>query len=426
MSVLQADVDVAAACGTLLARFADLSETDASSDAGVTRLGYTPLERAAHDVFAEWMRDRGLVVATDAAGTTIAELAGTDPTLPALGTGSHLDSVPNGGRFDGVAGVVAAMIVADRLAAGASLRHPVRFVAFACEEGARFGQACNGSRIAAGATDAEALAARVDADGVSVVDAMHEVGLDPSSLAEARWPSDDWLAFVELHIEQGSVLASAGVPIGVVDVVSGSTRIELHLTGRASHSGGTPMHARRDALAAASEIVLLAEAIACDARHFGTRITVGRLDVSPNSITTIPGDVRLAIDVRDVDGDRQRTTAVELAERAGRAAEARRVGCEAHVLGDASPTHLSARVGAAIARAAGAVGAEHRVLASGASHDAQQIQRICPSGILFVPSLHDGVSHAPDELTDLDDLALGIHVLEATLRELDSAAGRTA
>lgn len=415
------DVKLSADSGRLRQRldeFSALSEPD--SGPGVTRLAYTALERRAHAVFAEHMRELGLAVWTDEAGNTIAEQAGIVAGLPALGTGSHLDSVPNAGAFDGIAGVVAAMEIAQLYGEhGIELAHPVRFVAFTAEEGARFGQACTGSRIIAGLTGPDDLDGKRDADGVSLAEAMRSVGFEPRNVARAQWSSQDWAAFLELHIEQGSVLESAGIPVGVVDLISGSTRLLLELTGRASHTGGTPMNLRADALAAAAEIVLLVEAIANDNRHRGTRATVGRLDVTPGSITTIAGQVQVYVDVRDVDSDRQRLTAAEIVHRAQAISAHRGIELSARTLADASPVLLPRWVKDTVAGACAELGTDYRVMPSGASHDSQMINRVTPTGMIFVPS-RDGVSHSPAEWTDAKDLAVGTHVLAATLLRLDS------
>lgn len=400
----------------LIDRLARLSEPHAGP--GVTRLAYSQLERDAHRVFEDHMASLGLVVWTDAAGNTIAELPG-EAGLPAIGTGSHLDSVHNGGAYDGAAGVVAAMLAATLLKEGAPLRHPTRFVAFAAEEGARFGQACTGSRIVAGMTVSADLDSIVDEDGISIARAMNDVGIDPVQVGAARWAPRDWGAFVELHIEQGSVLTDSNADIGIVNVISGSTRLALDLHGRASHTGGTPMHLRADALAAAAEIVLYAEELARDARHHGTRITVGKIDIEPGYITTIPGHCRVYIDIRDIDDARQRESAAELITAAEQLASSRGVGIEAQLLADASPAMLPLSVQRVLVAAASEVGTDYRVLPSGASHDTQMISHVCPSGMIFVPSRNGGVSHAPDEFTLSSDLARGIEVLVAGLRALD-------
>ncbi|PWB97977.1 Zn-dependent hydrolase [Homoserinimonas hongtaonis] len=395
---------------------------------GVTRLAYSPLEREAHALFAAEMTALGLTVKTDAAGNTIAELAPTGDEgdaaehAPAIGTGSHLDSVPEGGRFDGIAGVVAGMEVA-RIAVEEDVqrRRPWRFVAFASEEGARFGQACNGSRMIAGLTRSADLHALHDANGVTMAQAMMQVGLAPESVDSARWRADDWFAFVEMHIEQGGVLESKGTPVGIVDTISGSTRLQATLLGQASHTGGTPMRLRKDALVAASECVLACQAIATDPEHHGTRVTVGRLEVFPGSITTIPGKVVFTVDVRDVDSDRQRRTSEALASAFERISAARGTTLAVEVIGDTSPVVLPSWIVDEIAAGAADVGLAYRVLPSGASHDSQQINRVVPAGMIFVPS-RDGLSHVPEEFTRAEELADGATVLLRTMVRLDAAA----
>lgn len=402
----------------LLKRFARLSET--GHGPGVTRLAYTPLEREAHAIFTKFMTDLGLTVWTDQAGNTIAELAGRRPG-PAIGTGSHLDSVPNAGAYDGIAGVIAAMVAAQQLAEQEPFDHPLRFIAFAAEEGARFGQACTGSRLAAGLTESADLDHLHDAAGMSMADAFREVELDPEMAGEARWSADDWAGFVELHIEQGSVLTDAHTQIGVVDTISGSTRLHVELRGRASHTGGTPMHLRADALAAAAELITAGETLATDPRHRGTRITVGTIEVEPGSMTTIPGLCRLDVDIRDTDDRRQRETALELIARAERLAAERGVDVDVEVVADASPAILPLSIQRQLTSAAQDSGCSYRVMPSGASHDTQMISHVCPVGMLFVPSQNHGISHAPEELTHTTDIVRGIDVLVAGLRHLDSA-----
>ena len=400
---------------------AALTESDAPP---VTRLAYTRLERQAHEMFADWMRQAGCKVHTDPAGNTIAERPGSSDRAPALGTGSHLDTVYGGGRFDGIAGVVAAAEVADLLAdENVATHHPVRFVAFAAEEGARFGQACIGSKLAAGLSSLDELRERTDRDGVLLADAMASVGFDPSQAAQVPWRAEEWAAFLELHIEQGCVLEREDVSVGVVDLISGSTRLELTLTGQASHTGGTPMRGRSDALAAAAEAVLVAEEIALDSRHHGTRATVGRLHVEPGSITTIPGRTRLSVDVRDVDADRQRFSAAEIVRRTQAVCDRRQVRLEVRLLADTSPVVLPVWVRQAITEAADQRGVSYRVLTSGASHDAQMINRVTPTGMVFVPS-KAGLSHVPEEWTASTDLAVGVEVLLSSLLDLDTRLSR--
>lgn len=402
----------------LIEEFAGLSETSE----GVTRLGYTPLERQAHAVFAEKMRTLGLHVHVDQAGNSIAELEG-DGGGPAIGTGSHLDSVPNGGRFDGIAGVCAGMAVARAMVeSGQRPRRRWRFVAFATEEGARFGQACNGSKAIAGLTSTDDLRRLQDSDGISMFEAMDAVDLHPGDIKGAVWQPADWQGFVELHIEQGTVLEAAEATIGIVDSISGSTRLEIRLIGVASHTGGTPMFQRHDALVAAAECVLLGERLAVDAEHHGTRITVGRLQVEPGSITTIPGEVTFSVDVRDFDSARQRDAARRLDDEFALVASSRGIEYDCVVIGDTSPVVLPLAVIDTIARATKGRALPYRVMSSGASHDSQQVSKVTPTGMIFVPSVK-GLSHVPEELTDYEDLARGTEVLLDAMLLLD--AGQT-
>lgn len=403
---------------TFIERVAQITE----ATEGVTRLAYTALERSAHALFQAEMSELGLAVSVDVAGNTIAELAGSgEGSLGAVGTGSHLDSVPSGGRFDGIAGVAAAAEVARVVVeSGVNHRRPWRFVAFAAEEGARFGQACNGSRAAAGVVSPSTLENLRDNDGTTMAEAMLAVGLSPDQIETAAWARDDWHAFIELHVEQGNVLETSGTPIGIVDVISGSSRVTVQLAGTASHTGATPMHLRRDALVAAAECVLSCEKLATDSQHRGTRVTVGRLDVEPSAITTIPGLVTFSVDVRDVDADRQRSTARDLLAGFQAIAESRGVDIDVRVIGDTSPAVLPARLVDLIAAEASEHGAGYRIMPSGASHDTQQISKVMAAGMIFVPS-KGGLSHVPQEWTSAEELALGTQVLLRALFAIDGA-----
>ncbi len=401
---------------SLIEEIASISETPALD--GVTRLAYTPLERGAHACFSRWMTELGLRVWTDEVGNTIAERPGRHGGR-AIGTGSHLDSVPRGGRFDGIAGVVAAAEVA-RLAVEQDLDHdhPIRFVVFAGEEGARFGQACIGSKAVGGMWTADALGSVCDSAGLSIAAAMEALDFDPRQVERARWDRDDWAGFIELHVEQGEVLEAQGIAIGIVDLISGSTRFELTVDGRASHTGSTPMSLRADALCAAAEVVLLCEEIANDPRHRGTRCTVGKLEVTPGSITTIPGEVMLAVDVRDVDSGRQRDTANEVVSRSRDICLRRGVELSARLLSDASPVVLPAWMRDITSGVCRDLHVTYRVMYSGASHDSQMVGHAIPAGLIFVPS-RAGLSHVPEEWSSSSDIALGVEVLTRSLLALD-------
>lgn len=406
----------AARIGSMLA---EIGRIGVDPDGGISRISFTKAEREAHDLVGGWLRDLGLTVRVDGIGNTLAERPGTQADAPAIGVGSHLDSVPHGGRFDGIVGIVGAVELA-RLFRDDEIvtRHPLRIVVFAGEEGARFGEPCIGSKAVAGQLADRDLSNMRDATGISFADALRSIGFDPRGVAAARWRPAEWAAFLELHIEQARMLEMTGAAIGLVDTVSGSTRLRVELSGRADHSGGTPMEIRADALAAAAEAVLAAEALAHEPRNRGARLTVGRLDVHPNSITTIPGRVRMAIDIRDVDSDRQRRLAVEIVRRTRVLADRRHVSVETELIADTSPAVLPMWIRELTSGVCQDLGIRYRVMTSGAGHDSQVVNAIVPAGMVFVPS-KDGLSHVPEEWTSASDVARGVEVLYHAVQRMD-------
>ncbi|MCF4007066.1 Zn-dependent hydrolase [Corynebacterium uropygiale] len=406
--------------------FASLSLPDNQSttkDSGVIRWGMSLLEREAHTFFQEEMRSLGLDLSVDAAGNSIATLPGSDPDCGALACGSHLDSVYRAGRYDGIAGVIAAMLAARHVVESEERwRHPLSCVVFACEESARFSQACLGSRLATGLTSRSDLRRLHDAQGISAEEAMKECGLCPEEVDEQRWRTEDWEAFLELHIEQGPRLDEEGVQAGVVEVISGSTRLRITLEGIASHSGGTPMELRHDALAGAAEILRAAEDYARDAAHPGTRVTCGVIDVEPGGLTTIPGRCSMSIDIRDTSAESQRAAREAIEDAVATAAARRGLSATITPLSHVDPEELALGPRQALRNACRDLGVSFIDLPSGASHDAQIMARLCPTGMLFIPSLNGGVSHSPDELSRVSDLVTGARVLHAALRRLDHGA----
>jgi allantoate deiminase len=257
-----------------------------------------------------------------------------------------------------------------------------------------------------------------DADGVTLPTALEALGFDPARLSEARWMNGEVAAFLELHIEQGRVLEAEGSHVGLVDVVSGSTRLRLEVRGRADHSGGAPMSLRADALNAAAEIALTVEGLATDPRHRGTRATIGRLNLYPNSITTVPGTAVMIVDVRDVDSDRQRSAANEIVQRAHWICERRGIRLETEVIADTSPAVLSMWLRELTSNVCRDLGLNYRVMSSGAGHDAAILARLVPAGMVFVPS-RDGLSHVPEEWTSAADIARGVEVICHAVLRLD-------
>lgn len=404
--------DTSSVSGAFLAEIAGVGR---NPEGGWSRLGFTTAEREAHAIFRHWADRLGLEVTTDAIGNTIAELPGRRAG-GAIVTGSHLDSVPGGGTFDGAAGVAAGLeAVSMLIERGDTLLRPVRVVAFACEEGAVYGAPCIGSRCVTGAFGATDLQAFVDEHGVSVWDRARACGLHPEMLAEDVWTPEDVGAFLELHIEQGRVLAEREIPIGVVHSIAGSTRVLLRLQGRADHSGATPMWLRSDALAGAAEIVLAVER---RARLRSTSVaTVGRLQVRPGALTTIPGEAELTIDSRDLDSDAQRELVEDVLNEAMAIARRRGLDLEAELLSDQSPVLLHDAVQERLTAAAVTCSTPFLVMPSGASHDAAHLAELAPTGMLFVPS-RDGVSHSPEEWSDTQEISVGARVLGTAIADL--------
>lgn len=382
---------------------------------GWTRLAFSPEERAAHELFGRWAADLGLKVHTDPVGNTFAELEGRKPG-PCLMVGSHLDTVPQGGNFDGVAGVAVALEVARMLSESGGLEHPYQAVVLSSEEGPRFGAPCIGSRVATGAFTENTLRELVDRDGRSVSERASELGLSPEKVAEAVWKPGSVAAFLEVHIEQGRVLESRGRTVGVVDAIAGSTRLELTFRGRADHSGATPMPLRSDALTGASEFVVEVERRAAALRT--TVATVGQMEVHPGSFTTVPGTVRLSLDVRDIDSEFQRELAEDLLDRAMRIASRRGLEVSATLVSDQSPVVLHKPIREHLAQAAQRMEVSFCVLSSGASHDTAHVAKVAPAGMIFVPS-REGISHSPEEWSSVDNIAAAAGVVAEALRSLD-------
>jgi hydantoinase/carbamoylase family amidase len=394
-------------------RLEQLARVGADAAGGVTRLAYSREEREAHALFARWAADDGCETLVDEAGNSVAVYA---PGTPYFLAGSHLDSVVQGGIYDGAAGVVGALEAA-RLA-GDGLRHGLRVVAFAAEEGARFGRPTLGSAAAAGLLGADEIASLCDAADTTLAAASAELGLDP--LAASHWIGDEIACYFEIHIEQGRELEAGAARIGLVDAIAGSVRLGFDVRGRADHSGATPMGTRLDALAAASELVLAVER---EARAYRSTVaTVGRLEVGPNSVTTVPGHVRLWVDVRDVDADVQRSTAKAVLRRAREIADARGVTIVSRVISDQRPVVLEAWPRALAHEECESLGLSYRVMSSGAGHDAAIVARVAPATMVFVPCA-EGISHSPRESASPNDVAAAAALIGAIIRRADRMVG---
>jgi hydantoinase/carbamoylase family amidase len=382
----------------------------------VTRTYLTPQHREAGERLAGWMREAGMAVHWDALGNVVGRYPGATDDAPVVMTGSHLDSVRDAGKYDGLFGILSPIeCVAALNAQGRRLRHAIEVVAFGDEEGVRFGVTLIGSKAMSGNFD-PAWLERTDADGVTMRDALAAFGGDPDAIASVDRRGRNVAVFVESHIEQGPVLLDKGLALGVVTSIAGASRIRCTVTGLAGHAGTVPMPGRKDALAAASEMVLAVERHCRD--NPGLVGTVGRMSVRPGAVNVIPQDVEFTIDIRS-GADAVRREAVEAlaAECAGIAARRHvKLAFEPFFELKAAPCDegLQRRLDDAVA----AQGVTPFRLPSGAGHDAMEFPVVCPMAMLFVRCGNGGISHHPTETMTAEDAELATAALQHFLEHL--------
>ncbi len=394
----------------------ELARFGANPEGGVSRIAYSEADIAGRGYVKGLMEAAGLDVRIDAAGNLIGRREGTDRKLPTIVEGSHTDSVPHGGIYDGDIGVIGGIEVAQQLRdRHVRLRHALEIVNFTDEEGGLVG-----SRAMAGDLTAATLEL-VNGSGRSVRDGIRALGGDPDAVGHARRSPGDLAAYLELHIEQGETLERTHTDIGVVQGIVGIHWWEATVTGVANHAGTTPMDQRHDALLAASELVLAVNAAATEilSRQVAT---VGQIRAEPGAPNVIPGRVVLSIEVRDLDAARIEAVFERIRARAGEITRARGTSIEFRDLeATAVPALTDPRIQRIIDSAAHALGLTTMAMPSGAGHDAQDIARIAPIGMIFVPSV-GGVSHAPQEYTAPADIAHGVNVLMRAVTAIDSGA----
>ncbi len=357
----------------------------------ITRLFLTPPMHEVHALLRRWMEAAGMTVHVDAIGNMRGLWPGSAPKSPRLVIGSHLDTVPNAGAFDGILGVVLGVTVVEELQ-GKHLPFAIEIIGFSEEEGVRFSRPFLGSLAVVGKLDEETLA-RTDRNGTSVREAIQAYGLDPTQLPAAVL-SDDAIAYLEFHIEQGPVLESEDVSLAIVEALVGQTRKQFVFTGHANHSGTTPMHLRHDAMAAAAEWIVAVEDYA--GSHNGLVATVGRVEVSPGAGNVIAGRVTASLDVRHVDDTVRRDAVVAMMEHARVAAATRGVQITTDTQLEQPAVPLNPHLTTLLHSAAAQAGFPTRRITSGAGHDAMVLAPVVPSTMLFLRS-PGGLSHHPDE-----------------------------
>jgi len=386
---------------------------------GFNRLVFSDADWAACDHFAVLMRQAGLAVRTDAWGNLIGRLDGTEPSAPAVATGSHLDTVPEGGNYDGGVGSVAGLGALMRLKARGRFRHPLELIVFRGEESSRFGIHTMGSKAMSGMATVDAWQRLTDQTGMPLAQVLAGRGLDLARLPEAVRRPGELKAFVEVHIEQCFVLEQAGIPIGVVEAIAAPIRLKLTVEGVASHSGATPMGKRRDALVTASHLVLAVEAEASKRTERRIVGTVGILKIAPGALNVVPGRAELWVDVRGIDEASLAETAEAIVEAARRIAAREGTRVQVETISADTPVPMDPAIIGTIEGACRRLGYAFQRMPSGAGHDAMNMARIAPAGMIFVPC-RGGISHNPDEYASPEDIVRGMDVLTETLAALAS------
>jgi len=382
---------------------------------GLTRLYLSPAHESAAELVGDWMREAGMSVRMDALGTVVGRYEAALSGQPALLIGSHIDTVRDAGKYDGNLGVLAGIAAVDELHRSKErLAFAVEVVAFGDEEGVRFPATLSSSRAIAGTLDPAVLQSK-DGDGIVLADALRGFGCDPTAWASARMRREDVIGYLEAHIEQGPVLEAEGLPLGIVTAIAGATRMSVTVEGMAGHAGTVPMELRRDALAAAAEMVLAIEAVALARRELVA--TVGTIEAKPGAVNVVPGATRFTIDVRSPDDPTRKAAETEIESRLGEIAARRKVTVALGRTHDAPATPCDPRLMGALETALGKAGIAPRRLVSGAGHDAMAVAALCPVAMLFV-RCSGGISHNPAESITTEDADVTVRVLLETLRGL--------
>jgi amidase, hydantoinase/carbamoylase family len=380
----------------------------------VTRLVFSIKELRSRQFLIHLMRQAGLQIHIDRIGNIFGRLNGTNPKAPAVLAGSHLDTVLHGGKFDGTMGVIGALEAVRTLKEQkVTLRSPVEVVCFVGEESSRFGYSTLGSSLVAGEVHGADLSNAADAQGTKLEDILSSLGIYRSNLRSMRRDPASVKAYLELHIEQGPILEAKKKPIGVVTSIAAPTRFRVVFTGQADHSGTTPMEMRKDALVAASEVIVAVEKISRRySRMEKGRVvgTVGAMKIEPGVINAIPGKAELSVDIRSITASAKNRVVRLVQAKIREIARRRHVQIAILPIREENPVPLDKRLVHLLKECCEAKCIAYEVMPSGAGHDAMQMAKITPSGMLFIPSRR-GISHSPLEWSDPEDICLGTQLL---------------
>ncbi|CAM3229430.1 M20 family metallo-hydrolase [Filibacter tadaridae] len=401
----------------LASRLREIAQVGFTAEMGSCRLGYSDEEKQAKDLVKQWMRDSGLEVRQDDAGNVIGRLAGKQDNLPAILSGSHVDSVPNGGHFDGVLGVLTALEVVEAWKeTNYQPSRPVEVVIFSDEEGSRFNAGLTGSKAMMGDVGLSDLKSLIDHEGVPFEEVVRKNGLSANSFMDAARDTKEIAAFVEVHIEQGKQLEKNNEPVGIVTGITGLNGLEFSFKGKAGHAGNTPMDDRQDAMVAASEFILNVSFLPKKVSSTAVA-TVGRLHVFPNGTNVIPGEVKLSVDIRDIHRETLDELVKLIIDEAKRISTVHKVDAVWEETSLADPVLVQDFMQVLQADSLKENQIHPIYIPSGAGHDAMIVGRHVPIAMFFIRS-KDGISHNPVEWTSLNDCVTGVHVLKKFLEKL--------
>ena len=384
---------------------------------GINRLAFTDADWAGRQYIIDRMTDAGLSVEIDDFGNVIGYKIGKKPDLPAVMVGSHTDSVPNGGNYDGVVGVLSAIeVIRSMIDDGYEHDHTIAVVSFMCEESGRFGNATLGSKAMRGELTLQDLHHLVDKQGISLYEALKGRNLNPDGIETMAYKRPV-KSFTEIHIEQGKVLEHEQKTIGIVTGIAAPERFYVTIRGNADHSGATPMNLRHDALCGASKIILGIEEIASMQEEPPVVGTVGVVEVTPVAMNVIPGAVKLGVDIRSISKVARNSVVTLVKEFIDITAEKRGLSYTIETIAQDHPVEMHPAMIREIEEAVKSVGVEYMTIPSGAGHDAMHWAEVVPTGMIFIPC-RDGISHNPAEFAEMDDIVTGAAVLDKVLRKL--------
>ena len=384
---------------------------------GINRLAFTDADWAGRQYIIDRMTDAGLSVEIDDFGNVIGYKIGKKPDLPAVMVGSHTDSVPNGGNYDGVVGVLSAIeVIRSMTDDGYEHDHTIAVVSFMCEESGRFGDATLGSKAMRGELTLQDLHRLVDKQGISLYEALKDRNLNPDGIETMAYKRPV-KSFTEIHIEQGKVLEHEQKTIGIVTGIAAPERFYVTIRGNADHSGATPMNLRHDALCGASKIILGIEEIASMQEEPPVVGTVGVVEVTPGAMNVIPGTVKLGVDIRSISKAARNSVVTLVKEFIDITAGKRGLSYTIETIAQDHPVEMHPTMIREIEEAVKSVGVEYMTMPSGAGHDAMHWAEVVPTGMVFIPC-RDGISHNPAEFAEMDDIITGAAVLDKVLRKL--------